>query len=115
MVFFLDQLVPQIDSMLSGKESARSEASANVGKLGSLMKKAGGRNLLERWDDRSLTSLNVDISNTYTHHQACMMVAGQLFGRAPLGDVKYRDAARSECGAYRNAYGQARRAYRSLR
>ena len=57
-------------------------------KLGSLMKKAGGRNLLEKWDDRALTSLNIDISNASPHHQACMMVAGQLFGRAPLGDEK---------------------------
>ena len=44
--------------------------------------------MLERWDDRALTSLNVDIWNAYNHHQACMMVAGQLFGRAPLGDEK---------------------------
>jgi hypothetical protein len=79
------------------------------------MKKAGGRNLLERWDDRALTSLNVDISNAYEHHQACMMVAGQLFGRVHLGDEKYRDAAKSECGAYRRSYEEARRAHRYLR
>ena len=111
----LDELDAQVGSMISGNENARSEAQASVRKLGSLMKKAGGRNLLEKWDDRALTSLNIDISNAHGHHQACMMVAGQLFGRAPLGDEKYRDAAKSECGAYRRSYEEASRAYRYLR
>jgi hypothetical protein len=115
MMATLDQLDAQVGSMISGNENARSEAQASVRKLGSLMKKAGGRNLLEKWDDRALTSLNVDISNAHAHHQACMMVAGQLFGRAPLGDEKYRDAAKSECGAYRRSYEEASRAYRYLR
>jgi hypothetical protein len=115
MIATLDQLDSQIENMLHGDKNARSEAGASVRKLGSLMKRAGGRDLLERWNDRALTSLNVDISNAYTHHQACMMVAGQLFGRAPLGDEKYRDAARSECSAYRSSYKEARSAYRSLR
>ena len=82
MMATLDQLDTQIETMIAGDENARSEASTSVRKLGSLMKKAGGRNLLEQWDDRALTSLNIDISNAYRHHQACMMVAGQLFGRA---------------------------------
>ena len=111
----LDQLDGQVKHMISGDEDARSEAQASLRKLGSLMKKAGGRNLLERWNDRALTSLNLDISNAYGHHQACMMVAGQLFGRAPLGDEKNRDAAKSECSAYRRSYEEARRAYRYLR
>jgi hypothetical protein len=115
MMATLDQLASQIENMLDGDENARSEAGASVRKLGSLMKKAGGRDLLEQWDDRALTSLNLDISNAYTHHQACLMVAGQLFGRAPLGDEKYRDAARSECSAYRSSYKEASRAYRYLR
>jgi hypothetical protein len=115
MMATLDQLDTQIENMIAGDEQARSEAQTSVRKLGSLMKKAGGRNLLERWDDRRLTSLNLAISNAYEHHQACMMVAGQLFGRAPLGDEKYRDAAKSECGAYRQSYEEASRAYRSVR
>ena len=105
----------QIENMIAGDQNARSEAQTSVRKLGSLMKKAGGRNLLEKWDDRALTSLNIDISNAHAHHQACMMVAGQLFGRAPLGDEKYRDAAKSECRAYRRSYEEASRAYRYLR
>jgi hypothetical protein len=110
MMATLDQLETQVEKMLDGDQSARSEASASVRKLGSLMKKAGGRNLLERWNDRALTSLNVDISNAYTHHQACMMVAGQLFG-----NNKSPDAARSQCRAYRSSYQEASRAHRSLR
>ena len=115
MMATLDQLDAQVGSMISGNENARSEAQASVRTLGSLMKKAGGRNLLEKWDDRALTSLNIDISNAHVHHQACMMVAGQLFGRAPLGDETHRDAAKSECGAYRRSYEEASRAYRYLR
>ena len=105
----LDQLDAQVKNMIAGDENARSEARTSVQKLRSLMSKAGGRNLLERWDDRALTSLNVDISNAYEHHQACMMVAGQL------GDEKYRDAAKSECTAYQRSYEDASRAYRYLR
>ena len=114
MMATLDQLDTQIENMIAGDENAHSEAQTSVRKLASLMKKAGGRNLLERWDDRALTSLNLDISNAHVHHQACMMVAGQLFGGAPLGDQKYRDAAKSECSAYRRSYDEASRAYRYL-
>ena len=71
--------------------------------------------MLERWDDRTLTSLNINISNAYGHHQACLMVASQMFGRAPLGDEKYREAAKSECRAYRRAYQNARSTYARLR
>ncbi len=115
MMATLDQLDTQIKNMIAGDENARSEAQTSLRKLGSLVQKAGGRNLLEQWEDRALTSLNIDISNAYGHHQACMMVAGQLFGRAPLGDAKYRAAAQSECSAYRRSYEEAKRAYRYLR
>jgi hypothetical protein len=97
--------------MASGDEGARSEAGDSLRELRGLLKKAGWRNMLERWDDRALTSLNVDIWNAFNHHEACMMVAGQLFGR----DEKYRDAARSECRAYRSSYDDASRTYRRLR
>ena len=100
--------------MVSGNENARSEARGAVRELGRLIDKAGGRNLMERWDDRALTSLNVDIMNAYSHHEACMMVAGQMFGSSPLGDEKYREAAKSECRAYRRSYEEAKSAYRRL-
>jgi hypothetical protein len=115
MMATLDRLAPQIEKMLDGDASARSDASAGVRELRTLLNKAGGRNMLERWDDRALTSLNVNISNTFHHHQACMMVAGQMFGSAPLGDEKFREAAKSECRAYRPPYADATRAYGRLR
>lgn len=111
----LDRLAPQIEKMLSGDGKARSEAQTIVREFRSLLKKAGWRDLLERWDDSALTSLNAEIWNTYNHHEACMMVAGQLFGRAPLGDEKYREAARLECGVYRRPYQVASNEYRRLR
>ena len=115
MIATLDRLAPQIESMLKGDERARSDARASVQELRGLLRKAGGRKLMERWNDRALTNLNVDIWNTATHHDACMMVAGQLFGRAPLGDEKMREPARSECKAYRSSYQEARSAYRRLK
>jgi hypothetical protein len=114
MVAILDRLAPQIDAMLSGDEKALAEARVSVRELRSLLKKAGGRDLLERWDDRALTSLNLDIWNAFNHHEACMMVASQLFGRAPLGDEKNREPARSECRTYRGSYQEATSAYRRL-
>ena len=114
MMATLDRLAPQVEDMLAGKEPARMDARATLSELRSLLREAGWRNLLERWDDRALTSLNVEIWNAYTHHDACMMVAGQLFGRAPLGDEKNREPARVECRAYRGSYEDAKRAYRRL-
>lgn len=111
IVATLDRLAQQVERMASGDEGARSEAGDSLRELRGLLKKAGWRNMLERWDDRALTSLNVDIWNAFNHHEACMMVAGQLFGR----DEKYRDAARSECRAYRSSYDDASRTYRRLR
>ena len=115
MIATLDRLAPQIESMLTGNEKARTAAQSSVRELRGLMKKAGWRDMLERWDDRALTSLNSDIWNAFNHHEACMMVAGQLFGRAPLGDEKMREPARSECSAYRSSHQDATRAYRRLR
>jgi len=115
MMATLDRLAPQIEKMLDGDASARSDASVGVRELRTLLNKAGGRNMLERWDDRALTSLNINISNTFHCHEACMMVAGQMFGRAPLGDEKFREAAKSECRAYRRSYAEASRAYALVR
>ena len=115
MMATLDRLAGEVENMVKGDENARSAARSNVGELRSLLKKAGWRDMLERWDDRALTSLNVDIWNAFNHHEACMMVAGQLFGRAPLGDEKMREPARSECRAYRTSYEDASRAFRRLR
>jgi hypothetical protein len=115
MIATLDRLDSQVEKMLSGDENARSDAKASVRELRGLLKKAGWRDMLEAWDDRRLTSLNLEIWNAFNHHEACMMVAGQLFGRAPLGDEKYRDAATSECSAYRQSYQDASSQYRRLR
>ena len=115
MIATLDWLAPQIENMLTGDENARTAAQSTVRELRGLMKKAGWRDMLERWDDRALTSLNSDIWNAFNHHEACMMVAGQLFSRGPVADEKMREPARSECRAYRSSYQDASRAYRRLR
>jgi len=111
----LDRQATQIENMLSGDEKALSEARTTLRELRRLLKKAGWRDLVERWDDRALTNLNVQIWNAFNQHEACLMVAGQLFGRAPLGDEKNREPARSQCKAYRGSYQDATSAYRRLR
>jgi len=114
MMAALDLQATHIEKVLSGDEKALPEARATVRELRSLLKKAGWRNLLERWDDRALTSLNVDIWNAFNQHEACLMVASQLFGRAPLGDERNREPARSQCRAYQGAYQNAKSEYRRL-
>ena len=41
--------------------------------LAELVRKAGGRNLMERWQDESLTRLNVRIWNAYTSYQGALL------------------------------------------
>jgi hypothetical protein len=111
----LDRLSPQVDAMVAGSEAARSEATLTLSRLGRLLSKAGGhRNMLERWSDRPLNDLNLSIWNTYSHHQACLMVSRGLFSSGPLAE-KSRSAATSECRAYRRPYESAKREYRYLR
>jgi hypothetical protein len=114
MVAALDRLAPQIEAMVSGDRNARSEAQATLRELRTLLKKAGWRDMVERWDDGALTSLNVDIWNAFNHHEACLMVAGGLFGRRPPRD-EHRGAIASECRAYQRPYRAASDAYRRLR
>jgi len=57
-----------------GDRQARSDGRAALSKVNALMQAAGGRNLLERWDDRALTNLNVSISNAVSHYEAFYMV-----------------------------------------
>jgi hypothetical protein len=114
MMATLDQLDPQIEKMLGGDENARADARESVRDLRNLLKKAGGRQMLD-WNDRGLTSLNLEIWNAFNQHEACMMVAGQLFGPAPLGDETKREPARIQCKAYRGAYQDASSRFRRLR
>jgi hypothetical protein len=74
------------------------------------MDAAGGRNLLERWDDRALTDLNVKISNAVTHYEAFYMVRVTEDQFA----AQTREAAAVELRAASQRYGEARSSYRRL-
>jgi hypothetical protein len=74
MIATMDKLDAQMDAVLKGDKKARAEASAQYHELAELIKKAGGRNLVERWQDESLTRLNVRIWNAYTSYQGALLI-----------------------------------------
>jgi DNA uptake protein ComE-like DNA-binding protein len=78
-----------------------------------LMQAAGGRKLLDRWRDRALMDLNVDINNAVTHYQAFYMVRNidEPDSRAALT----RQAAEAELNGAQRRYNEARGSYRGLR
>jgi hypothetical protein len=77
-----------------------------------LMKAAGGRQLLERWNDRALMDLNVNIHNAVTHYQAFYMV--RILDDPDPFAQKSRDAARSEFIGANSRYNAARRLYHAI-
>lgn len=77
------------------------------------MKAAGGRQLLERWNDRALTDLNVNVHNAVTHYQAFYMV--RLLDDPHPFAQKSRDAARSEFVNANRKYNDARRSYHNIK
>jgi hypothetical protein len=94
----MDKLDAHMDDVLKGDKSARAEARAQYYELAELIKKAGNRNLMERWQDESLTRMNVRIWNAYTSYQGVL--------RYP-NDVDANAARRSK--------EEARKIYESLR
>ena len=110
MIAVLDDLERQTKSALDGDAQARSDGQASLRRVMALMSAAGGRQLLERWDDRALTDLNVDISNAVTKYQAFYMVRivdGQFARESrAAAEAEYQGAARR--------YEDARRLFRRL-
>ena len=113
MVAALDQLALQSQAALRGDQNARSEGQATLRRLRSLMNAAGGRKLLERWKDSTLTDLNVDISNAATKYDAFFMV--RILDPPDPFAAKTREAAESELSGATRRYEEARSLYRRLR
>jgi hypothetical protein len=78
----MDKLDAHMDAVLKGDKGARAEARVQYEELGVLIKKAGGRNLVERWQDESLTRLNVRIWNAYTSYQGALMCPNDVDANA---------------------------------
>jgi len=82
-------------------------------RVNALMKAAGGRNLLERWQDRALTDLNVRINNAVTHYEAFYMV--RILDEPNQFAAQSREAAAAELDGAARRHEEARSLYRRLR
>jgi hypothetical protein len=112
IVAALDVVDQNTSKALEGDGQARSEGQAALGRARGLMIAAGGRNLLERWQDRALTDMNVSISNAVTHYEAFYML--RVLDEPHPYAAKTREAAEAEYSGATRRYEEARRAYRRL-
>lgn len=112
MMTVLDDLDRQSKAALGGDAQARSEGQASLRRVMALMSAAGGRQLLERWPDRTLTDFNVTVSNAVTKYQAFYMIrildAGSQFAK------ESRDAASAEYDGASRRYEEAKRLLRRI-
>jgi len=113
MIAALEELDRQTEAALGGDRQARSDGQAALSRVIALMKAAGGRQLLERWNDRALTQLNLGIHNAVTHYQAFYMVR-VLDDSHPFAEQS-RQAARSEFVNANRRYKEASRSYHRIK
>jgi hypothetical protein len=113
MMAALDDVAVQTNAAFKGDQDARSKGQASLKKVKSLFEAAGGRNLLERWDDRSLMNLNVTISNAITGYSAFYMV--RVKEEPTQFAAQTRRAAESEFQKASRRYDEARALYGRLR
>ena len=112
MVAALDDLDRQTKAALDGDGQARSEGRATLRRVTALMAAAGGRQLLERWPDRHLTDLNVDISNAVSRYEAFYLV--RILDESSPFAKESRAAAAAEYQGGNRRYEEARRLLRRL-
>jgi hypothetical protein len=112
IVAALDVVDQNTSKALVGDGQARSEGQAALARARGLMRAAGGRNLLERWQDQGLTDMNVSISNAVTHYEAFYML--RVLDEPHPYAAKTREAAEAEYSGATRRYEEARRAYRRL-
>jgi hypothetical protein len=112
MMAALDDLDRQTEAALGGDRQARSDGQSTLRRVTGLMKAAGGLQLLERWNDRVLTDLNVDIHNAVTKYQAFYMIR-ILDESSQFADTS-RAAAKAEFEGAHRRYEEARQLYRRL-
>jgi hypothetical protein len=113
MMAVLDELDAQTAAAFKGDSGARAEGQASLRKVKGLMQAAGGRKLLDRWRDRALMDLNVDINNAVTHYQAFYMV--RIIDEPDSRAALTRQAAEAELNGAQRRYNEARGSYRGLR
>ena len=113
MIAALDDLDRQTRAALDGDSQARTDGWSTLRRVNALMSAAGGRQLLERWDDRALTSLNMKINNAVTKYQAFYMV--RILDEPNQFAKKSRAAATAEYEGGNRHYEDASQLYRRLK
>ena len=108
----LEIVDPKTRLALDGDQRARAEGAAALRQVKALMETAGGRNLLERWDDRALTSMNMSISNAVSHYEAFYML--RVYDKPHPYAAKMREAAESEYRGATRTYHEARSQFQHL-
>ena len=73
----MDELTPLIRAGLDGDKESRKKARRTYRQLRKLFKKAGGRNLLEGWEDQQLSDLNVSLFNAYIGYMGSIMAPNE--------------------------------------
>ena len=109
----LDDLDRQTEAALGGDKQARADGQATLRRASALREAAGGRQLLERWNDRALTNLNMDIHNALTHYEAFYLV--RILEEPDQFAEKSREAAKNEFANAHRRYQEASRLYRFLK
>jgi hypothetical protein len=109
----LDELDRQTEAALGGDRQARADGQATLARAIALRQAAGGMQLLERWSDRALMDLNVDIHNALTHYDAFYMV--RIADKSSQFADTTREAAKSEFANAHRRYQEASRLYRFLK
>ena len=112
MIAALDDLDRQTRAALEGDAQARSDGQATLHRVTALMSAAGGRQLLERWPDRALTDLNVDIHNAVTKYDAFYMV--RILDDSSRFARESRAAATAEYQGASRRYEEAKRLFNRL-
>jgi hypothetical protein len=112
MISVLDDLDRQSKAALDGDQQARAEGQTSLRRLMALMSAAGGLQLLERWEDRALTDLNLDISNAATKYQAFYMI--RILDESSRFAKESRAAAAAEYAGASRRYEEAKRLFRRL-
>jgi hypothetical protein len=97
IVIALEEVARLSDLASRGDTQARADGRAALSRVNALMREAGGRNLLERWQDRALTDLNLRISNSVSHFDSFYMV--RVLEEPDQFAAKTREAADSELRA----------------
>ena len=112
MIAALDELEARSREASKGDEQARAAGRTSLRRLIGLMKAAGGLKMLDRWQDRPLTDLNLNIHNAATKYQAFYMV--RILEEPNPFAAQSREAAASELSGATSRSENARSLYRSL-